>query len=94
MNYMSAAAADRPRRKSLVVKRSVRLDGHKTSVTLEDAFWDAFKEIAAAQGTSVSRLIAALDSERRERLQFNLSSAVRLFVLEYYRSRCRPERSR
>jgi predicted DNA-binding ribbon-helix-helix protein len=85
MNNVSAA------RKSPVRKRSIRLDAHKTSVTLEDAFWDAFKEIAAAQGTTVSRLIAALDSKRRERLQSNLSSAVRLFVLEYYRSRCSPD---
>jgi predicted DNA-binding ribbon-helix-helix protein len=89
---MSTAAADRPRLgKSLVVKRGIRLDGHKTSMSLEDVFWDAFKEIAAAQRTSVRHLIETIDSERRERLHTNLSSAVRLFVLEYYRSRCRPD---
>jgi predicted DNA-binding ribbon-helix-helix protein len=85
MNNASAA------RKSPVRKRSIMLDGHKTSVTLEDAFWDAFKEIATTQGTTASHLIATLDNERRERLHANLSSAVRLFVLDYYRSRCRPD---
>jgi predicted DNA-binding ribbon-helix-helix protein len=91
---MSAAATDRPRRKSLNVKRSVRIGEQKTSLGIEDAFWNALKGIAASQGTSVKRLVETIDSERRERLHTNLSSAVRQFVLEYYRSRCRPERSR
>ena len=89
MNYTSAAA-DRPRRKSLVVKRSVKVGNKITSLALEDAFWNALKDIAASQGTSVSRLLEAIDSERRERLHANLSSVVRLFILDYYRSRCRP----
>ena len=67
---------------SLVRKRTIVLDGHKTSVALGDAFWDAFKEIAAAQGTTIGRLIATIDSERQHS---NLSSAIRLFVLDYYR---------
>jgi predicted DNA-binding ribbon-helix-helix protein len=79
-----------PRGKSLLRKRSIKPDDHKTSVTLEDAFWTAFKEIAAVQGTSVNRLIATIDSERHERTGTNLSSAIRLFVLEYYRSRTQP----
>jgi predicted DNA-binding ribbon-helix-helix protein len=58
-----------------------------TSVHLENAFWDALKEIAAAQGTPVGRLVATIDSERQHA---NLSSAVRLFVLDYYRSRMQP----
>jgi predicted DNA-binding ribbon-helix-helix protein len=91
---MSAAAADRPRGKSLVVKRSVKVGNKTTSLGIEDAFWNALKGIATSQGTSVSRLLETIDSERRERLHTNLSSAVRLFVLEYYRSRCRPEQSR
>jgi predicted DNA-binding ribbon-helix-helix protein len=57
-------------------------------MSLEDAFWNALQDIAASQGTSVRRLVEAIDSERRERLHANLSSAVRLFVLDYYRSRC------
>jgi predicted DNA-binding ribbon-helix-helix protein len=70
---------------SPVLKRSINVDGHRTSVTLEDAFWNAFKEIAAAQGIAIGSLIATIDSERHERQQANLASAVRLFVLEYYR---------
>ena len=64
--------------------------GHKTSLSLEDAFWDAFKEIVEAQGTTISHLTAAVDSQRHEGHQTNLSSAIRLFVLEHYRSRMRP----
>jgi predicted DNA-binding ribbon-helix-helix protein len=73
--------------KSLVLKRNIRIDEHKTSVSLESAFWDELKSIADAQGVPVNQLIAAIDSERRERQCFNLSSAIRLFVLEYYRQR-------
>jgi predicted DNA-binding ribbon-helix-helix protein len=76
-----------PRGKSLGAKRNVRIDGHLTSVHLEGAFWNAFKEIAAAQGTTTGRLITTIDHERQH---INLSSAIRLFVLNYYRSRIRP----
>jgi predicted DNA-binding ribbon-helix-helix protein len=79
-----------PGGKSQIFKRSVNLGEHMTSVHLEDAFWGALKEIAAAQETPVSHLIAAIDSERRERQHLNLSSAIRLFVLDYYRSRMQP----
>ena len=68
-----------PRRKSLVVKRSIILGGrggHKTSVGLEDAFWVALKSIAAAQGSSAAQLIDRIDNERRERQHSNLSSAI------------------
>jgi predicted DNA-binding ribbon-helix-helix protein len=57
---------------------------------MEGAFWTALKEIAAAQGTTIGRLIATIDHERRERQHINLSSAIRLFVLDYYRSRMQP----
>ena len=76
-----------PRGKSQVLKRSIRLDGHRTSVSLETAFWDELKSIADAQGVRINQLIAAIDSERRERQHNNLSSVLRLFVLEYYRSK-------
>ena len=79
-----------PRGKSLVVKRSIKVGEHLTSVHLEDAFWDALKSIAAAQSTPVGGLISTIDRERRKRHHANLSSAVRLFVLDYYRSRMRP----
>ena len=80
-----------PRRKSQVVKRSINLDGHKTSVTLEDAFWNGLKKIAAAQGTFMAQLIGRIDTERQHT---NLSSAIRLFVLAYYRHRCSPNLER
>jgi predicted DNA-binding ribbon-helix-helix protein len=69
--------------KSPVVKRSIVLAGHKTSVSLEDAFWKGFKEIAARRLMTLSELIGTIDSQRQHG---NLSSALRLFVLEFYRS--------
>jgi predicted DNA-binding ribbon-helix-helix protein len=69
---------------STVLKRSVVINHHKTSVSLEDAFWKAIKGIAAARNLTLSELVAEVDSERR---QGNLSSALRLYVLEHYRSR-------
>ena len=69
--------------KSQVVKRSIVIAGHKTSVSLEDAFWKGLKEIAGARSMTLSDLVAAIDSERQ---LGNLSSAVRLFVLGFYRS--------
>ena len=68
--------------KSLVVKRSVVLGGHKTSVSLEDAFWNSLKEIATSGHMSLSDLLTAIDAGRHHG---NLSSAIRLFVLNYYR---------
>lgn len=69
--------------KSAVVKRSIVIAGHKTSVSLEQAFWTALKDIAASRGTTLSELVAALDSQRRHG---NLSSAIRLFVLEHFQA--------
>jgi len=67
--------------KSPVVKRSIIIAGHKTSVSLEDAFWKGLKEITMARGLTVSGLVEAIDSERT---QANLSSALRLLVLGHY----------
>ena len=67
---------------SLIVKRSIVVAGHKTSVTLEDAYWKSLKEIASGRNMTVSSLVTAVDSERP---QSNLSSAIRLFVLDFYR---------
>ena len=75
-----------PRGKSQVVKRSVKVGAHNTSVTIEAAFWNGLKGIAADQGTPVNQLITAIDRERHECQHTNLSSAIRLFVLAYYRS--------
>ncbi|HYS49299.1 MAG TPA: ribbon-helix-helix domain-containing protein [Xanthobacteraceae bacterium] len=70
--------------KSPVVKRSIVIAGHKTSVSLEDAFWKGLKDIAASRNLTLSDLVATIDGGRR---QGNLSSAIRLFVLDHYRSR-------
>lgn len=67
-----------------VPKRSVMIAGHRTSVSLETAFWDCLKEIATDRGTTVAELIAAIDQNRS---QSNLSSAIRLFVLEYFQNK-------
>ena len=71
--------------RSLVVKRSVIVRGYKGSVSLEDAFWNAFKEIAAHKEASLSELVTKIDDDRTAREQINLSSAIRLFVLDHYR---------
>jgi predicted DNA-binding ribbon-helix-helix protein len=68
--------------KSRVVKRSIVIAGHKTSVSLEEAFWQALKDIAGERRMTLSEVVAAIDSERRHG---NLSSALRLFVLDHYR---------
>ena len=69
--------------KSSIAKRSVIIDGHKTSVSLEDAFWSDLKNIADAQQATLSGLVAEID---RTRKNGNLSSAIRLFVLEHFRN--------
>ena len=68
--------------KSSVAKRSIVIDGHKTSASLEDAFWNDLKEIAYTQRTTLSELVAQIAGVRKQR---NLSSAIRLFVLEHFR---------
>ena len=70
--------------KSPVVKRSIVIAGHKTSVSLEDAFWTSLKEIAGDRDLTLSDLVATIDTDRRVG---NLSSAIRLFVLDHYRDR-------
>ena len=72
--------------KSSVVKRSIMIGGHRTSVSLEDAFWSGMKEISRQRDMTLSELAREIDSNRQ---QGNLSSAIRLFVLDYFRSRAR-----
>jgi predicted DNA-binding ribbon-helix-helix protein len=68
---------------SSVVKRSIVVGGHKTSVSLEDAFWQGLKEIARGRRTTLSDVVGDLDTQRSEG---NLSSTIRLFVLGHYRA--------
>jgi predicted DNA-binding ribbon-helix-helix protein len=65
--------------KSPIVKRSIVIGGHKTSVSLEDAFWRGLKDIARAQRMTLSTMVGEIDKARH---QSNLSSAIRLFVLD------------
>jgi predicted DNA-binding ribbon-helix-helix protein len=73
------------------VKRSFTIAGHRTSISLEAAFWEALKAVAAAERVSVARLIGRIDAARGAG---GLSSAVRVFVLEHYRAMaCRSGRT-
>jgi predicted DNA-binding ribbon-helix-helix protein len=69
-----------------IVKRSVAIAGHRTSVSLEAPFWEALKEIAGRRGASVQQLIGEIDTGRGVQ---NLSSAIRVFVLDAVRSEAR-----
>lgn len=73
--------------KSHVVKRSIVVEGHKTSVSLEDEFWNALKEIAAERRETLSELVGRIDGDRTHG---NLSSSIRLFVLNHYRAQTVP----
>ena len=72
----------KPPIKSLVVKQSVRIHGHNSSVSLEGAFWNALKEIAVAQNISTNALVPKIDTERKSA---NLSSVIRVYIIEHYR---------
>jgi predicted DNA-binding ribbon-helix-helix protein len=69
--------------KSLVTKRSIIVRGKKTSVSIEEGFWNGLKEIASTRRITLSELVSAIDCER---VHANLSSAIRLFVFDHYRT--------
>jgi predicted DNA-binding ribbon-helix-helix protein len=69
--------------KSAVIKRSVVVNGHKTSVSLENEFWDALRQVAKQSNVSVARLLVEIE---RSRTTINLSSAIRIFLLNYFRT--------
>ena len=64
-----------------IVKRSVMIAGHATSVSIEKPFWDLFKDLAEKQNKSINQLITEIDEAR----SINLSSAIRLYVLDHTR---------
>ena len=74
----SALRATRP------VKRSFSIRGHRTSISLEAAFWSALVEIAAQRGQPLAQIVAIVDEARGSA---GLSSAVRVFILDHYRNR-------
>jgi predicted DNA-binding ribbon-helix-helix protein len=70
--------------KSPVVKRSIVVGGHKTSVSLEEAFWNGMKEISKERGITLSELVGGINTNRQ---QGSLSSGIRLFVLDHFKNR-------
>jgi predicted DNA-binding ribbon-helix-helix protein len=76
--------------KSAIVKRSVVVRGHKTSVSLEEPFWTQVRAIADAQGVTMSNLLRRIDDDREDT---NLSSAIRVFVLQHVREQFNVENS-
>jgi predicted DNA-binding ribbon-helix-helix protein len=68
--------------KSFVIKRSIVIAGHRTSVSVEDAFWEGLKEIAKQRREGLAQLVASIDADRQHD---NLSSAIRVYVLGFYR---------
>ena len=77
--------------KSSVIKRSIVIAGHKTSVSLEDTFWECLRRIAKVRGQTLSQLIGSIDSDRQYGGNGNLSSAIRLFVLGFYLNQPAPQ---
>jgi predicted DNA-binding ribbon-helix-helix protein len=77
--------------KSLVLKRSVVIAGHKTSVSLEEEFWKSLKEIAGERNMTVTELVREINANREHA---NLSSAIRLFVLGVYRDQLASRQDR
>jgi predicted DNA-binding ribbon-helix-helix protein len=69
-----------------IIKRSLRIAGHATSISLEEPFWTFLRQKAASEGRSVSDLVEDIDRERREG---NLSSAIRVHLLEWLMSGAR-----
>lgn len=64
-------------------KRSLTIDGHRTSISLEDEFWDGLKHIVSIRGCTLIEIIREIDEKRNS----GLSSAIRIFVLNYYKDR-------
>ncbi len=78
----SGSAYSAPELKSAIVKRSIELNGHKTSVSLEDEFWLSLRQIAILKNVSLPALLQSIDQAREGT---NLSSAIRVYVLNHYR---------
>ena len=85
VNGLSERAISRPAldMKSAIIKRSIELNGHKTSVSLEDEFWMSLRTIDNQQDISMPSLLQTIDSSREGA---NLSSAIRVYVLSHYRT--------
>ena len=71
--------------KSSAIKRSIVVGGHRTSVSLEEAFWSGMKEISGARRMTLSQFVSEIDANRNQ--GNNLSSAIRQFVLDHFKGR-------
>jgi predicted DNA-binding ribbon-helix-helix protein len=70
--------------KSPIIKRSVSVNGHKTSISLEEPFWNEIKAIASQKNTTIKDLITDIDRDKQA--EANLSSSLRVFILRHYRA--------
>ena len=70
----------------MIIKRSITIKGHSTSISLETVFWDALNEIAKKRDISIASLVAEIDTNRSSKTKTGLSSAVRIFVLNYFKN--------
>ena len=70
--------------KSSVIKRPIMINGRTTSISLEDEFWDCLRKIAAERKETLSSLVSGINANRKDA---NLSSAVRVFIVEFYKDR-------
>ncbi len=84
MAWMNRLPEGRGSAGTAIAKRSLSVAAHRTSISLEDAFWTGLRDIAASRGIAAAALVAEID---RDRGGANLSSAIRVFVLAFYRER-------
>lgn len=74
----------------MIIKRSITIKGHSTSISLEATFWDALNEIAKKRDISIASLVAEIDTNRSSEIKTGLSSAIRIFVLNYFKLKFLP----
>ena len=70
----------------MIIKRSITIKGHSTSISLETVFWDALNEIAKKRDISIASLVAEIDTNRSSEIKTGLSSAIRIFILYYFKN--------
>ena len=81
-----SSSKDKQEKTNMIIKRSITIRGHSTSISLESPFWDTLHIIAAERKISVASLVSEIDTNRSTPPKFGLSSTIRVFILEYYKS--------
>ncbi|MBT5574329.1 ribbon-helix-helix domain-containing protein [Alphaproteobacteria bacterium] len=71
----------------MLKKRSITIKGHSTSISLEAIFWEALSEIANTQEKSIASLVSEIDTKRSTQEKFGLSSAIRVYILDYFKNK-------